>query len=156
MVKKYFKSDSLVKIIKQLNNLKNQNNLVARDAKILSINIGLSDLKEDMKKLSESQVKNRELDLLANFIENLLTADQINSMLPLESEEDAAKRQRGQGLKITTPSQLITRLPILLAQIKKAGNNSQKLKNEIRQIAYSLYGSNNLSKLIYNNLINTI
>ena len=146
MVKKYFKSDSLVKIITQLNNLKNQNNLVARDAKILSINIGLSDLKEDI----------IELDLLANFIENLLTADQINSMLPLESEEDAAKRQRGQGLKITTPSQLITRLPILLAQIKKAGNNSQKLKNEIRQIAYSLYGSNNLSKLIYNNLINTI
>ena len=53
------------------------------------------------------------------------------------------------------PSQLITRLPILLAQLK-AGNNSQKLKNEVRQIAYSLYRSKSLSKLIYNNLINTI
>ena len=35
------------------------------------------------------------------------------------------------GLKIMTPKQMITRLPILLAQLK-AGNNSQKLKNEIR------------------------
>ena len=50
---------------------------------------------------------------------------------------------------------MITRLPILLAQLK-AGNNSQKLKNEIRQIAYSLYRSKNLCKAVYNNLINTI
>ena len=47
------------------------------------------------------------------------------------------------------------RLPILLAKIK-AGNNSEKLKNEIRQILYSLYRSKHLSKKIYNNLINTI
>ena len=51
--------------------------------------------------------------------------------------------QQGQGLKIMTPKQMITRLPILLAQLK-AGNNSQKLKNEIREIAYSLYRSKNL------------
>ena len=51
-----------------------------------------------------------------------------------------------------TPKQMIIRLPILLAQIK-AGKNSQ---NEIRQIAYSLYRSKDLSKTIYNNLINTI
>ena len=44
---------------------------------------------------------------------------------------------------------MITRLPILLAQLK-AGNNSQKFKNEIRKIAYSLYRSKNLSKTIYN------
>ena len=54
-----------------------------------------------------------------------------------------------------TPKQMITRLPILLAQLK-AGNNSQKLKHEIRQITYSLYGSKNLSKKIYNHLINSI
>ena len=69
----------------------------------------------------------------------------------LETEEDAAKRQKGQGLKIMTPS----KLSILLAQLK-AGNNSQKLKNEIRQIAYSLYRSKNLTKTIYNHLINSI
>ena len=50
---------------------------------------------------------------------------------------------------------MIVRLPIFLAQIK-AGNNSQKLKNEIRQIVYFLYISKNLSKTIYNHLINTI
>ena len=46
---------------------------------------------------------------------------------------------------------MITKLPILLAPLK-AGNNSQKLKNEIRQIVYSLYRSKNLSKTIYNSL----
>ena len=59
-------------------------------------------------------------------------------MPELETDEDAAQRQQGQGLKILTPQQMITRLPILLAQLK-AGNNSQKVKNEIRQLLYSLY-----------------
>ena len=61
-------------------------------------------------------------------------------MPDLESEESAAQRrnQQGKGLKILTPNQIISRLPISLAQIK-AGNNSEKLKNEIRQLLYSLY-----------------
>ena len=46
-------------------------------------------------------------------------------------------------------------LPVSLAQLK-AGNNSEKLKDEIRQILYSLYRSKKLTKTIYNNLINTI
>ena len=50
---------------------------------------------------------------------------------------------------------MITRLPILLAQLK-AGNNSQKLKTEIRQLLYHLYRSKNLSKTIFNHLINNI
>ena len=50
---------------------------------------------------------------------------------------------------------MITRLPILLAQLK-AGNNYEKLKNEIRQIVYFLYSSKNLNKTIYNNLVNAI
>ena len=54
-----------------------------------------------------------------------------------------------------TPNQLITRLPILLAQ-KQAGNNSQKLNSETRQIIYSLYRSKNLAKTLYNHLINSI
>ena len=55
------------------------------------------------------------------------------------------KEQEAKGLKIMTPNQLITRLPILLAQ-RQAGNNIQKLNNEIRQIIYSLYSPKNLSK----------
>ena len=79
----------------------------------------------------------------------------IRDMPNLESEEDAEKRQKGHGLKIMKPKQMITRLPILLAQ-KQAGNNSQKLNNEIRQIIYSFHRSKNLSKTIYNHLINNI
>ena len=61
----------------------------------------------------------------------------------------------GSGLKILTNKQMLNRLPILLAQIQ-AGNNSSKLKNEARQILYSLYRSKELTKTVYNNLINAI
>ena len=70
-------------------------------------------------------------------------------MRELETEKSAAERQQGQGLKILTPKQMITRLLILLAQLK-TGNNSQKLQNERRQLLYSLYRTKNLSKTIYN------
>ena len=65
------------------------------------------------------------------------------------------QNQQGQGLKILTPSQMLSRLPISLAQLK-AGNNSEKLKNEIRQLLYSLYRSKNMTKQVYNNLIKYI
>ena len=61
----------------------------------------------------------------------------------------------GSGLKILTKKQILNRLPILLVQIQ-AGNNSIKLKNEIRQILYSLYRSKVLTKTVYNNLIKSI
>ena len=63
--------------------------------------------------------------------------------------------QQGQGLKILSPNQMLSRLPISLAQLK-AGNNSEKLKNEIRQLLYSLYRSKNMTKQVYNNLMNYI
>ena len=50
---------------------------------------------------------------------------------------------------------MLNRLPILLAQIQ-AGNSSKKLKNEIRQILYSLYRLKVLTKTVYNNLIKSI
>ena len=50
------------------------------------------------------------------------------------------QNQIGKGLKILTPSQMLSRLPISIAQLK-AGNNSENLKNEIRQLLYSLYRS---------------
>ena len=55
------------------------------------------------------------------------------------------QKQLGQALQILTPNQMISRLPITLAELK-AGNNSEKLKNEIRQILYSLYRSKKLKK----------
>ena len=65
------------------------------------------------------------------------------------------QNQQGQGFKMLTPDQMLSRLPISLVQLK-AGNNSEKLNNEIKQLLYSLYRSKTLTKAIYNNLINII
>ena len=59
---------------------------------------------------------------------------------------------KGKGLKILTPKQMLQRLPIALAQVK-AGNNSESLLNEIRQIVYSLYQSKQITRKVYNNII---
>ena len=74
--------------------------------------------------------------------------------------------KEGKGLKILTNKQMLNRLPILLARnnykqeiIQKqiqARNNSKKLKNELRQILYSLYRSKALTKIVYNKLIKVI
>ena len=69
-----------------------------------------------------------------------------------ESQEGEGANER---LKILTPNQMLKRLPIALAQVK-AGNNSESLLNEIRQIVYSLYRSKEITKKVYNNIINSI
>ena len=83
------------------------------------------------------------------------TDEQPNTtdMSDLESEESA--KQKGQGLKILTARQMLTRLPISLAHLE-ARSNSKKLKNEIRQLLYLLYRSKKLSKTIDNSLMHTI
>ena len=60
-----------------------------------------------------------------------------------------------QDLKMLTPKQILQRLPVALAQVK-AGNNSESLLNEIRQIVYSLYQSKQITKKVYNNIIKLI
>ena len=62
---------------------------------------------------------------------------------------------KGTGLKILTPKQMFQWLPIALAQVQ-AGNSSQNLLNEIRQIFYSLYQSKVITKKVYNNIINSL
>ena len=75
-----------------------------------------------------------------NFIED------YGSMI-LEARELAREDQKGEGLKILTPNQMLKRLPIALAE---------SLLNEIRQIVYSLYRSKEITKKVYNNIINSI
>ena len=70
-------------------------------------------------------------------------------------EYDSNGWSSGSGLKILTKKQMLSRLLILLAHIQ-AGNNSTKLKNEIRQILYLLYRSKVLTKTVYNILIKVI
>ena len=65
------------------------------------------------------------------------TVDIVEEILEFNKQN-----QQGQGFKILKSDQMVSRLPITLAQVK-AGNNSQKLINEIRQLLYSLYRSKN-------------
>ena len=63
--------------------------------------------------------------------------------------------KQGKELKVLTPNQMLQRLPIALAQIK-AGNNLESLLSEIRQIVYSLYQSEEITKKVYNNIMKSI
>ena len=78
---------------------------------------------------------------------------EIVDLYNLKSGSDTSKK--GKGLKILTNKRMLNCLPILLAQIQ-ASNNSIKLKNETRQILYSLYRSKALTKPVYNKLIKSI
>ena len=84
------------------------------------------------------QKKIRNRNNIMGIVELILWFNQLN--------------QKGQGLKMLTSSQMLSRLPISLAQLK-AVNNSEKPKNEIGQILYSLYRSKKLAKKIYKNLV---
>ena len=64
-------------------------------------------------------------------------------------------KQEGTRFKILTPNQMLKRLSIALAQIS-AGNNSESLLHEIRQILYSLYRSKEITKKVYSNIIKSI
>ena len=61
----------------------------------------------------------------------------------------------GKGLKILTPKQMLQRLPIALAKVR-AGNNSENLLNEIKQIIFSLYQSKEITKKVYKNLMKSL
>ena len=65
------------------------------------------------------------------------------------------KAKYGKGLKILTPKQMLQRLSITLAQAE-AGNTSENLLNEIRQIIYSLYQAEENTKKVYNNIISLL
>ena len=105
------------------------------------INSGLKDLKEEIKTIYEAEIEIGDPESIVKIVEEIFSFNKQN--------------QQGQVLKILTPDQMFSRLPISLAQLK-AGNNSEKLKNEIRQLLYSLYRSKNMTKQVYNNLMNYI
>ena len=75
--------------------------------------------------------------------------------LMMSEAKTKARATKETGLKVLTPKKMLQRLPIALAKVK-AGNNSESLLNEIRQIVYSLYQSKQITKKIYNNIIKSI
>ena len=135
--KKYFGFQTpslLLKNIYNLNDEEKNNDLVN------VIKRGLKDLKKEIKEMSKEEREIEKPDKIVEIVEEILKFNE---------------QQEGKGLKILTPNQMLSRLPISLAQLQ-AGNNSQKLKNEIRQLLYSLYRSKILTKQVYNNLIKCI
>ena len=97
-----------------------------------------------------------------NNVKNLYNSrqkiiDLVNDNLRIRSESlyKANKKIAGTGLKILPPKQMLQRLPIALAHVK-AGNNSESLLNEIRQIVYPLYQSKEITQKAYNNIIKSI
>ena len=125
----------MLKNLYQINDKEKKNKLVN------VINSGLKDLKEEIKEMSEEERKIEEPDKIVEIVEEILRF--------------IKEKQERQGIKIVTPNQMLSRFPIFLAQLK-AGNNSEKIKNEIRQLLYSLQRSKNMTKQIYNNLIKPI
>ena len=106
----------------------------------------IKEMLNKMKKIIKNVLEDRKF----MFEENKKIIDIIERILYFNRLE-----QSGKGLKILTPNQRLSRLPISLAQ-SKAGNNSEKLKNEIRQILYSLYRSKKLTKQLYKSLVDII
>ena len=104
------------------------------------------------KKLTKMKniVKNVPKEKVFRVEENEKIIDIVEGILELNRE-----KKSGKGLKISMPNQMLSRLPITLAQLKE-GNNSEKLENKIRQLLYSLYRSKRLTKQLYKSLIDII
>ena len=83
--------------------------------------------------MSKEQRKIEKPDKIVKIVKKILTFNK--------------QKQKGQGIKILTPNQMLSRFPISLTEIQK-GNNSEKLKNEIRQLLYSLYCTKNMTKQV--------
>ena len=140
LFKKHFKLEKpilMYKVLYETNNDKEKN------SKLVNIfNSGLEDLEKEIKEMSKEEIEIEKPYNIVKVVKKILDFNKI-------------EQQEGQGIKILTPNQMLNRLPIDLAQLQ-AGNNSNKLKNEIRQILYSLYRSKNMTKQVYNNLIKHI
>ena len=106
------------------------------------INNRWSNLRDKTEKISKEEIKNEKPDDILGI---------VNEIFDFNKEI----QKQGSDLKIQTPNQMLTRLPISLAQLKE-GNNSEKLKNQIRQVLYSLYRSKKLTKKLYKSLIGII
>ena len=104
----------------------------------------LSDAKDDVNKNQVYLIKKslaKIKDIVRKVPENKrLTIEENEKILDIVERilELNSENQLGLGLKILTPNQIVKRLPISLAQLK-AGYNSEKLKNEIGELLYSLY-----------------
>ena len=115
--------------------------------------------KINLNKISKGRLKSEEQKSALENIKLLYESREavIKSLNDYSSiaSETKYKIKYGEGLKMLTPKQMLQRLPIALAQVQ-GGNTSENLLNEIRQIKYSLYWAKEISKKVYDNIMNSI
>ena len=140
MFRDYFNFPVPSALAKKIYETKNKNK---NNELVEAIKSRWSDLKDKIKKMPGYEKKIEQPDKTLKIVKEVLDFDK------------KIRKQQGLGLKILTPNQMLSSLPISLAQLK-AGNNSEKLKNEIRQILYSLYRSKKLTKQLYKSLVDII
>ena len=138
LLKKYFKlqkSSDMLKYVYKTNDKKKNSKLVNL------IKSELSDLKNEIENIKEEEKEIEKPNEIVDIVEKIF--------------EFNRQTKEGEGLKILNPNQIISRLSMTLVQLK-AGNNSEKLKSEIRQQLYSLYRSKKLTKQLYESLVDII
>ena len=123
---------TLAKKLYETKNKKENNELVEL------IKVKWTNLKDDIEKIPKKEIENENPDKILKIVKAII--------------EFKKQNKSGKGLRILAPNQMVSRLPTFLAQLK-AGNNSENLKNEIRQILYSLYRSKKITKQLYKSLI---
>ena len=132
---KFQKPSDMLKSVYKANDKKNNHKLVNM------FKTGLSDLKTKIEDKGEEEKEIEEPSEIVDVVKKTLKFNK--------------QKKQGQGRQILTPDQMLSRLPISLAQLK-AGNNSQELKNKIRQLLHSLYRSKKLTKQLYKSLVDII
>ena len=123
LFKEYFNFSLPTALAKKLYEIKNENK---NHELVKAIKNNWSHLKDEIKKISEDEKRTEQPDQMLEIVEKV---PDFNEQI---------RKQQGSELKILTRNQMLSRLPISLAQFK-AGNNSDKLKKEIRQLLFSLY-----------------
>ena len=137
MFKHYFNFVVPSALAKQLSKIKNKK----KSRKLVNvIKRELSDSKNEIEKMSADEKEIEKPDKMLKIVEKIRGFN---------------RQQQGYGLKTLTPDQMLSRLPISLAHLN-AENSSEKLKNELWQLLYSLYRSKKLTKNIYKSLVDII
>ena len=123
MFKSYFNFSAPIDLAKKLFETKDK---TENNEFVGKIKIRWSNLKDEIEKMPKAEIKNEKPNEILVI---------VNDIINFNKE---IQKQQGLGLKILTPNQMLSRLPITLAQLN-AGNNSEKLTDEIRKLLHSLY-----------------
>ena len=108
----------------------------------------------NVEKKIDDVIKDVNITLKHFFDQGIVSESDSFDWLRLTETDSDFSSVKGEGLKMLTPNQMLSRLPFSVAQLN-AGNNSKNSK-EIRQLLHSLYRSKKLTKNIYKSMVDVI